>query len=303
MSLRRPGLLQSREPHARKKAFLWPQLACNLAACARMPVGGRRMNRAIVLILCLISAGAIAAYAHFFHERGEPAAVYVISQRTPEAKPKPPATTNIDPGDLAGLARALQRELKRVGCYSGEITGVWTTSSRMAMKAFTQRVNATLPIDAPDPVLLSLVQAHQDKACDTACPAGQTATEGGACVPDAALVKAAKPSTGETVPEAAKDKASAAPPAAGAAAALMLAKPGAGSPADAKEGGHPATAKPPPREGSSSEKKAPGERATTASGGPVPPEGMREKRPRRTDQTANPRPPKVVRDVLKALGF
>jgi hypothetical protein len=35
----------------------------------------------------------------------------------------------------------------------------------------------------------------------------------------------------------------------------------------------------------------------------VPPEEMREKRPRRSDQTTNPRPPKVVRDVLKALGF
>lgn len=263
------------------------------------------MNRAIVLILCLISAGAIAAYAHFFHERGEPTAVYVVSQRSHGAKPKPPATTNIDPGDRAALARALQRELKRVGCYSGEITGVWTTSSRMAMKAFTQRVNATLPIDTPDPVLLSLVQAHPDGACGTPCPDGQTATEGGACVPDAALVKAVRPATSdETAPDAAKDKAGTVPPA--AAAALMLAKPGAGSPADAKAGGPdeagPAAIKPPPREGPASEKKAPGERAA-ASGGPVPPEGMREKRPRRTDQTANPRPPKVVRDVLKALGF
>jgi hypothetical protein len=254
------------------------------------------MNRAIVLILCLISAGAIAAYAHFFHERGEPTAVYVVSQRPPEAKPKPPATTNIDPGDRAGLTRALQRELRRVGCYSGEITGVWTTSSRMAMKAFTQRVNATLPIDTPDPVLLSLVQAHPDGACGTPCPAGQTATEGDACVPDAALV----------APDTTKDKTGALPPAAGAAAALMLAKPGAGSPADTKaaapDEARPAAIKPPSREGPAPEKKAPSERAGV-SGGPVPPEGMREKRPRRTDQTANPRPPKVVRDVLKALGF
>ena len=260
------------------------------------------MNRAIVLILCLISAGAIAAYAHFFRERGEPTTVYVVSRPPPEAKPKPPVATNIDPGDRAALARALQRELKRVGCYSGEITGVWTTSSRMAMKAFTQRVNATLPIDTPDPVLLSLVQAHPDRACGTACPAGQTATEGGACAPDEVTVKAAKPSTSEeTAPDTAKDKAGAA-----AAAALMLAKPGAGSSADAKwrapDEKPPVSVKLPTREAPASEKKAPGER-TAAHGGPVPPEGVREKRPRRSDQTTNPRPPKVVRDVLKALGF
>jgi hypothetical protein len=264
------------------------------------------MNRAIVLILCLISAGAVAAYARFFREQGEPTAVYVVPPRPPEARPKPPAATNIDPGDRVALARALQRELKRVGCYNGQISGVWTTSSRMAMKAFTQRVNATLPIDTPDPVLLSLVQAHPDRACGTACPAGQTATEGSACVPDAVLVKAARPATSEgTAPETAKEKANAAPPAAGTAE-TPIAKPGAGAAADAEvrapDEARAAAVKPDTREGPESEKKAPGER-TAAHGGPVPPEGVREKRHRRSDQATAPRPPKVVRDVLRALGF
>jgi hypothetical protein len=121
------------------------------------------------------------------------------------------------------------------------------------------------------------------------------------------LVKAAKPSTAEeTEPDAAKDKTGATVAGAGAAAALTLAKPGAGAVADAKTPApnetRPAAIKPPSREAPPSEKKAPGER-TAGPGGPVPPEGMREKRPRRSDQTASPRPPKVVRDVLKALGF
>jgi peptidoglycan hydrolase-like protein with peptidoglycan-binding domain len=50
------------------------------------------------------------------------------------------------PGDQGSLAENLQRELARVGCYDGQINGVWTTSTRQAMKAFLQRVNATLPI-------------------------------------------------------------------------------------------------------------------------------------------------------------
>ena len=65
------------------------------------------------------------------------------------------------PGDRGSLAEDLQRELARVGCYDGQINGVWTTSTRQAMKAFLERVNATLPITQPDGVLLALVQGQR----------------------------------------------------------------------------------------------------------------------------------------------
>ena len=48
------------------------------------------------------------------------------------------------------LVRDLQRELKRVGCYDGEISGTWSPGSKKAMGAFTERVNATLPLEEPD---------------------------------------------------------------------------------------------------------------------------------------------------------
>ena len=51
---------------------------------------------------------------------------------------------------VATLARDIQRELKRVGCFEGDISGDWNTATRKAMKTFVDRVNATLPIDAPD---------------------------------------------------------------------------------------------------------------------------------------------------------
>jgi hypothetical protein len=73
-------------------------------------------------------------------------------------------------GDMRlALTRDLQRELKRVGCYDGEIDGHWGTGSRVAMKTFTERVNATLPVDEPDNILLALVQGQKDKACGK-CP-------------------------------------------------------------------------------------------------------------------------------------
>src|SRR5690349_13734274 len=55
--------------------------------------------------------------------------------------------------DRPWLGRELQRELARVGCYEGERNGIWTPATRKAMKAFTDRVNATLPTEEPDYIL------------------------------------------------------------------------------------------------------------------------------------------------------
>jgi hypothetical protein len=96
-----------------------------------------------------------------------------------------------DPETRASLASDLQRELKRVGCYQGEITGAWNGSTRRAMAAFMDRANATLPTDNPDYVLLALVQSHQDIVCSAGCPAGQIA-DGGRCVPRAVVAQAEK---------------------------------------------------------------------------------------------------------------
>ena len=59
------------------------------------------------------------------------------------------------------------RELKRVGCYEGEIHGVWTRSTRDAMERFTELANAKLPTQEPDIVLLSLVRGYaENTGCD-----------------------------------------------------------------------------------------------------------------------------------------
>ena len=95
------------------------------------------------------------------------------------------------PGDREALARELQRELARVGCYDGKINGAWTTSTRQAMKAFIERVNAALPTHHPDAVLLTLVKGHSGKACGAPCPSGQGRADTGRCVPTAILQREA----------------------------------------------------------------------------------------------------------------
>jgi hypothetical protein len=95
------------------------------------------------------------------------------------------------PFDRVTLVRELQRELGRVGCYSGPLNGVWTTSTRTAMKSFTDRVNAILPVENPDAILLSLVRSHQGQGCGS-CPAGQSLAKNGRCLPVAILAHAGK---------------------------------------------------------------------------------------------------------------
>src|SRR5262245_9816067 len=103
----------------------------------------------------------------------------------------PPPQAGVLATDRTQLTRELQKELRRVGCYDGEIHGAWTTTTKRAMKAFTERVNASLPVEEPDQVLLSLLHSQPDKACGRPCPTGESA-EGGRCVPSAVAASSRK---------------------------------------------------------------------------------------------------------------
>ena len=92
------------------------------------------------------------------------------------------------------LAINLQTELKRVGCYDAEPTGVWGPASKKAMSDFLSGINATLPFDAPDLILLTIVRGHPGRSCGGSCPEGQTLTKAGTkaekCWPDALVALA-----------------------------------------------------------------------------------------------------------------
>ena len=85
-------------------------------------------------------------------------------QRLAIATPPAAAPQPVTPATYA-LVRQLQNELRRVGCYHGRIDGDWGPASRFAMAAFTRQVNAALPTDRPDIVLLALVRRHRATAC------------------------------------------------------------------------------------------------------------------------------------------
>ena len=97
------------------------------------------------------------------------------------ATPTPTGLAPRNPDARYKLALDIQQQLRRVGCYWGRIDGSWGLTTKGAMKEFTNRVNATLPLDQPDYVQLTLIQSHGDKVCG-ACPAGLSLSASGRCV-------------------------------------------------------------------------------------------------------------------------
>ena len=69
----------------------------------------------------------------------------------------PTELTPRDPRARYKLVREIQQELRRVGCYWGRMDGSWKYAIKNAMKEFTDRVNATLPLDQPDYIQLTLI--------------------------------------------------------------------------------------------------------------------------------------------------
>ena len=132
-------------------------------------------------------------------EAAPPASAPVIVTLAPRSTDAVASRTAAIPKDRDRLARELQKELRRVGCYEGEPNGVWTPATRRAMKTFTDRVNASLPVDEPDAVLFAMVQSQQDQVCGKPCPIDQGLSEDGRCLPNAILAKAASKPTPSAV--------------------------------------------------------------------------------------------------------
>ena len=118
--------------------------------------------------------------------------------------PAPAVTTTMvqapadDTSNRETMVRRIKRELRRVGCYDGRIDSEWDRTTRSAMGTFMERVNASLPAQEPDVVLLNLVRNHQAMACGASCPSGQAMDGDGRCLP-AAIIAMTKRKATETL--------------------------------------------------------------------------------------------------------
>lgn len=117
-------------------------------------------------------------------------AVSVPNETALRAPVNPPTASS--PGIQRQLAREIQSELKRVGCYSGRLDGSWGERSRSAMATFMARVNASLPTNEPDVFLLSLIKGQTDAVCRPACGSSEVLS-GGRCVAKTIVAESATP--------------------------------------------------------------------------------------------------------------
>jgi peptidoglycan hydrolase-like protein with peptidoglycan-binding domain len=97
------------------------------------------------------------------------------------------------------LVRDLQRELKRVGCYAHDIDGEWTPGTRNAMRDFTDRVNAALSAERPDPTQLILLQRHREPVCGEICRRGASLADN-RCVANSQVALESKKAAATTAP-------------------------------------------------------------------------------------------------------
>lgn len=85
------------------------------------------------------------------------------------------SSSNIDVETRASLARDIQTELARLGCYAGPVNGDWSADTQRAAGLFATEANARIPLDQPDLALFSLAKAAGgDQACGPAVVAAAT---------------------------------------------------------------------------------------------------------------------------------
>ncbi|MDI1266486.1 MAG: caspase family protein [bacterium] len=106
----------------------------------------------------------------------------------------PSAPVSSAPGG-ADLARAIQSELKRVGCFTETINGDWAASSRRSLEAFNKYSGKSLDAKYASTEALDAVRARSARVCPLQCGRGFRA-DGDTCVatrPKKEVERPAKP--------------------------------------------------------------------------------------------------------------
>jgi hypothetical protein len=81
----------------------------------------------------------------------------------------------LDAATRAALARDIQAELARLGCYAGPVDGAWSPETQRAAGLFVTEANARIPVSEPDFALFSLAKtATENEACGPAITVAQT---------------------------------------------------------------------------------------------------------------------------------
>lgn len=80
----------------------------------------------------------------------------------------------------ADLSRSVQTELRRVGCFSGQADGNWSTSSQRSLSQFNRYAGTKLDVKVVSSDALDAVKSKQSRVCPLVCNHGFKA-EGDKC--------------------------------------------------------------------------------------------------------------------------
>ena len=91
--------------------------------------------------------------------------------------PAPPPT----PPSKAEVAKSVQAELRRVGCFSGPADGDWDAASRRALELYNKNAGSTLDARAASTEALEAIKLKTARVCPLTCKSGQR-RDGDQCV-------------------------------------------------------------------------------------------------------------------------
>lgn len=113
------------------------------------------------------------------------AAYEAKTTEAPKADEKPTQLVALPPSSTAvtarDTARALQSELRRVGCFTGNIDGEWKAPSQRALELFNKRAAMKLDVKLASLDAVDVVKGKTDRVCPLICEHGFRA-DGEACV-------------------------------------------------------------------------------------------------------------------------
>lgn len=115
-----------------------------------------------------VNAEKLAVMGAKAHESDPLQQVASLPAETAAASPEPSSQD---------LARSVQSELKRVGCFAGSIDGEWNAASQRSLDMFNKRVGTKLDVKLVSIDILNAVKKRTSRICPLICEPGYKANE------------------------------------------------------------------------------------------------------------------------------
>jgi len=106
-------------------------------------------------------------------ERPAPAVAPAALSPAASAPEKGPVVASLNQGQSpADLTKAVQTELRRVGCLTEDADGDWGSASRRSLSLFNRRAGTRLDTDVASADALDAIKRKQGRVCPMVCPHG-----------------------------------------------------------------------------------------------------------------------------------